>query len=51
MTQSHMQALMKANLAMMIHFGEDFDVKLKQKVGKVYKLYFGIVSLLKHLFC
>ena len=48
MTRSHTQALMKANLAIMIHFGDEPKFKLKEKIWNICNLCHTIISLLKH---
>ena len=49
MTQSCMQALMKANLAMMIHFGGDYNFEPKTERWSIYKLCHFVTSAFRHM--
>ena len=44
MTQSHMQALMKANLVTMLHFGDDYNFELKNEQWGIHKLCHSVIS-------
>ena len=44
MTQSHMEALMKANLVMMLHFGDDYNFELKDEWWDICKLCHSVIS-------
>ena len=51
MTQSHTQALMKANLAIMIHFGEDYNFELKKEKWNLYEFCCSVASLFRYMIC
>ena len=50
MTQSHTQALMKANLIMMMHFGEDYIFKPRNKTWSIQKFYQSLIEMFHQVF-